>query len=69
MSGKWTIDTDQNDDCFHITGENWDEEALLILMNIIHGHTQEVPRTVDLELLTRMAEIVDYYELHEASGF
>lgn len=41
--------------------------ALLILMNLIHGHTRKVPRTVDLGMLTELAVLVDKYELLEAT--
>lgn len=43
-----------------------DPEALLILLNIIHGHTRRVPRSIDVESLTKIAVLVDYYECHEA---
>ncbi|KAI9781704.1 MAG: hypothetical protein M1816_002200 [Peltula sp. TS41687] len=43
-----------------------DPAAMLILMNIIHGRTRKVPRLVDLETLTRLAILIDYYQFHEA---
>jgi len=43
-----------------------DPEAFLILLNIIHGHTRRVPRSLDVESLTKLAALVDYYECHEA---
>jgi hypothetical protein len=42
-----------------------DPEAMLIIMNIIHSHTRRVPRFVDLNMLTRLAVLVDYLECHE----
>ena len=38
---------------------------MLIVMNIIHGRTRRVPRFVDLDMLTRLAVLVDYLECHE----
>ena len=35
-------------------------------MNIIHGHTRKVPRSVSLEILAKFAVLVDYYECFEA---
>jgi hypothetical protein len=43
----------------------WGAEALLILMNIIHGRTKSVPRHIALEMLAKMAVLVDYYECLE----
>lgn len=44
---------------------DWDVEALLALMNIIHGHNRSVPRSVSLEFLAKFAVLVDYYQCHE----
>jgi hypothetical protein len=41
--------------------------ALLILLNIIHGHTRRVPRAVDFRILTRIAVLVDKYQFHEVA--
>jgi hypothetical protein len=50
----------------HISAEDWDEEAFLILMNIIHLRNHEVPRTITLEMLAKFAVIADYYECGES---
>lgn len=50
----------------HISAEDWDEEAFLILMNIIHLRNHKVPRTITLEMLAKFAVIVDYYECGES---
>lgn len=42
-----------------------DPEALEIILNIIHGHPKNVPRLVDIQLLTKIAIIVDKYGTHE----
>lgn len=42
-----------------------DPNALLIILNIIHGHTRRVPRVVDLTMLTKIAVLVDFYECYE----
>jgi len=49
-----------------LNAEDWDTEALLILMNIIHGRTWSVPRSVDLEKLAKIAVLVDHYMCYEA---
>jgi len=47
--------------------EDVDPDALVIVMNIIHGKTRSVPKTVDLEMLAKIAVIVDLYECAEAA--
>ncbi|KAF7169069.1 hypothetical protein CNMCM5623_001901 [Aspergillus felis] len=51
---------------FEIQSEFEDIEAMLILMNIIHGRGSKVPREVTLDKLVEIAVLVDYYECHEA---
>ncbi|EEP76428.1 predicted protein [Uncinocarpus reesii 1704] len=43
-----------------------DPDALLILLNIIHGHVRKVPLSVDLITLIQLAILVDKYDIHEA---
>jgi len=43
-----------------------DPDALLIILNIIHGHTRRVPGVVDLTMLAKIAVLVDFYECYEA---
>ncbi|KAK4236172.1 hypothetical protein C8A03DRAFT_45785 [Achaetomium macrosporum] len=40
-------------------------DSFLILMQIIHGRNRQVPRLVSLELLAKIAVLVDYYECYE----
>jgi hypothetical protein len=66
LRGGWKEDcTLCAEGCLTIYVEDWDPDALLILMNIIHGHTRKVPRTVSLEMLAKLAVLVDYYECIE----
>ena len=43
-----------------------DPAALLIVLNVIHGHIRNVPRQIDLQTLTKIAVLVDKYEFHES---
>jgi hypothetical protein len=43
-----------------------DPDAFEILLNIIHGLTRKVPRSITLEMLTKVAVLVNYYQMHEA---
>jgi hypothetical protein len=56
-----------SDQCIPITMENWDEETFSILMNIIHGLKRQVPQTVDLTTLTKIAVLVDYFQCQETT--
>jgi hypothetical protein len=47
----------------HVKG--WNPEALLIVMDVIHGHHHEVPRSVSLKTLVDIAFIVVHYQLQE----
>ncbi|KAI1299460.1 hypothetical protein F5Y03DRAFT_397659 [Xylaria venustula] len=49
----------------HIDAEGWDKDALLLVMRIFHGQNRLVPRNLDLEMLAKVAVIVDYYQCHE----
>ncbi|KAK0108246.1 hypothetical protein ONS95_003064 [Cadophora gregata] len=46
---------------------NDDPDAMVILLNIIHGRTRQVPRKINFQchLLTELATLVDYYQMYE----
>jgi hypothetical protein len=56
----------KDDRRFHITTEDWDADALLIILNAFHLRNKQVPRTVSLKMLAKIAVLVDYYECGEA---
>ncbi|KAL7930625.1 hypothetical protein V8C35DRAFT_156749 [Trichoderma chlorosporum] len=68
-AGGWKENTPEGCYSCVITAHDWDEQALIVLMNIIHGRTAAVPREVDLEMLAKIATLVDYYQCHEAVDF
>uniref|UniRef100_L2GB48 Uncharacterized protein n=1 Tax=Colletotrichum fructicola (strain Nara gc5) TaxID=1213859 RepID=L2GB48_COLFN len=53
----------------HLQAADWDADALLILMHIFHARTQNIPRSVDLEQLAKIAVLVDYYDCHDTVEF
>lgn len=57
------------DGCFKISTENWDSEAMLIVLRAIHNRTKDIPRKVTLEMLCNIAMLVDYYELQDSLQF
>ncbi|KAK1450737.1 hypothetical protein CCUS01_02193 [Colletotrichum cuscutae] len=66
LSGPWMEASIKHiDGCYHMDASDWDSDALLILMQVIHGKTRSVPRRIDLEMLAKLAVLVDYYDCHE----
>lgn len=41
-------------------------EAMLILLDVIHGHHKSVPKAMDLKLLIELWKIIDSHKCHEA---
>jgi hypothetical protein len=60
---RWEETRSSTDGLYYILASDWDEEAFLILLNIFHLRKRQVPKTVDLEMLAKIAVLVDYYEL------
>ncbi|KAJ9144725.1 hypothetical protein NKR23_g5852 [Pleurostoma richardsiae] len=46
-----------------------DPEAVRIVMNIIHGHTHHVPSRLTIEMLAKVAGIVEQFKLHDSAIF
>jgi hypothetical protein len=67
LEGPWKESIPNNESLYKIETSDWDIAALLILMNIIHGHHRDVPRSIDLETLAKIAILVDYYQCHEVT--
>jgi hypothetical protein len=66
-AGNWKEGIpDETDGLYHISAEDWDESAFLILLNALHLRSRQVPRTLSLEMLAKIAVLVDYYGCAEA---
>ncbi|SPJ90332.1 uncharacterized protein FTOL_13213 [Fusarium torulosum] len=48
-----------------IKATDWNTRALLILLDIIHGHHRQVPRKLDLDTVAQIGLLVDYYDCLE----
>jgi hypothetical protein len=57
---------DETDGLYHVRASEWDESALLILLDTLHLRNSQVPRNVSLEMLAKIAMLVDYYACGEA---
>lgn len=60
LTGPWMEGIARDSSQSLILAQDWDEKALLVLTNIIHGQTRPVPRRVTLEFLAKMTVLVDY---------
>jgi hypothetical protein len=69
LAGPWVESVWTKDGRHQITTEDWDVEALLVVLNIVHGRNNRVPKAVTLELLCKISVVVDYYHLSEAVQF
>ncbi|KAF5548859.1 hypothetical protein FMEXI_4530 [Fusarium mexicanum] len=49
-----------------ITASDWDPEAFKIILTIMHGYNRDVPRSLSLEMLVKVAMIVNYYDCLES---
>lgn len=54
------------DGFFHIDASDWDPEAFLIVLRVLHGRNKQVPRKVSLDMLAKIAILEDYYTFGES---
>ncbi|KAI1824600.1 hypothetical protein F4861DRAFT_538895 [Xylaria intraflava] len=66
MSGPWSETKIHDDGLRHWVLEGFEENAMVIVLNAIHGLNRKVPRTIELSALSEIARIVDYLGCHEA---
>lgn len=69
MANNWKEANSSRDFAYTVTAKDWDEAALLMVMNIIHCKTKEIPQKVDPTMVAKVAVIVDYYQCSGAVGF
>lgn len=71
LCGGWkeSAGSVESQSSYKIGATDWNTEAFLLLMNIIHGHHRKVPRFVDLDTLAQLSILVDYYKCHEITEF
>jgi hypothetical protein len=68
LTGQWIeANTVYDDGLRHVEIEGFHPEAYRIVMNAIHGNYRQVPRQIDdLDLLAKLALVIDDLECHEA---
>lgn len=67
LSGPFLEGSSNNGLIREVRTTEWDASAFLIVQDIIHGHNVSVPNSVSVELLAKIAAIVDYYDCHDIS--
>jgi hypothetical protein len=65
LTGCWQESRIRSENKYLIELEDYDANAFMILMNVIHGRIRSIPRSIDLETLAKIAVLVDYYDCHE----
>jgi hypothetical protein len=65
-SQLWEDEKVHDDVFIHMEYDEWSTAALLIVLNTVHCRTRKVPKSVTLEMLAKIAVIVDYFEFQEA---
>ncbi|KAI1737650.1 hypothetical protein F4680DRAFT_450910 [Xylaria scruposa] len=67
LSGPWLEATQVHDDGLrHWVIEGFDANAMSIVLSIMHNRHDNVPKTVQLEMLVEIARIVDYVGCYDA---
>ncbi|RAR04548.1 hypothetical protein DDE82_004505 [Stemphylium lycopersici] len=62
----------QNEGCkdenglFHLKASRWDPDAFTILLNVLHTRYRRVPKELSLEMVAKIAVMIDYYRCGEA---
>lgn len=69
FNGPWMEKRGSQSDPLQLTVEDWDEEALFIVMSALHGYTDNVPRYVDQELFAKITVVIDYYQCQRFFSF
>ncbi|CAN9250766.1 unnamed protein product [Alternaria alternata] len=63
---SWSESLKWDDGLYHAHTTDWDPEAFGILLNVLHLRFRQVPKSLSLELLAKMAILVDYYRCWES---
>ncbi|EFX00950.1 hypothetical protein CMQ_2031 [Grosmannia clavigera kw1407] len=66
LGGPWRESTGSNTRIREVWASDWDAEAFLIVLSLIHGQHLSDYSVPNLEELAKIAVIVDYYDCHDA---
>ncbi|KAI4950389.1 hypothetical protein J4E91_004271 [Alternaria rosae] len=63
---SWSESVKGDDGFYHVNTTDWDPEAFAIMLNVLHLRIRKVSKSLSLELLAKVAMLVDYYRCWEA---
>jgi hypothetical protein len=67
LSGIWMEGSKKGSEgLYHLNGEDWDSDVFGMVMNMIHGQWGLVPTAVSLEMLAKLAVVVNYYDIRQS---
>jgi hypothetical protein len=64
--GNWIEGQKKSDGHYYITADDWCEEVFLLLLNMLHLHSRQMPSKISLDMLAKLAVLTDYYDCAEA---
>jgi hypothetical protein len=65
LTGSWEESRKGEDGLYHLSASDWYSEAFEILLNVLHLRNRQVPKELSLELLAKVAVLVDYHRCWE----
>ncbi|CAG7559026.1 unnamed protein product [Fusarium equiseti] len=65
LDGPFSEGIRNKDNIFEVKTFEWNAEALVILLDIIHGHHRSLPKKVELDIFIEIAMLCDYYQCEE----
>ncbi|PNP73385.1 hypothetical protein FNYG_13283 [Fusarium nygamai] len=65
LDGPFSEGIRSKDNLFEVKAFEWNAEALVIVLDIIHGHHRSLPQKVELDILIEIAMLCDYYQCEE----
>jgi hypothetical protein len=65
IQGNFQESQPNDEGLLEIRASDWNTRALLTFLDIIHGHHRQVPRKLDLDTVTQIGFLVDYYDCLE----
>ncbi|KAF5695675.1 short-chain alcohol dehydrogenase/reductase [Fusarium denticulatum] len=65
LDGPFSEGIRSKDGFFEVKVFEWNAKALVIVLDIIHGHHRSLPQKVELDILIEIAMLYDYYQCEE----
>ncbi|KAF4335870.1 hypothetical protein FBEOM_10295 [Fusarium beomiforme] len=65
INGSFKESQPNDEGLLEVRTSEWNAQALLIVLDIIHGHHRSVPRRLSRDIIAQIGLIVDYYDCLE----